>query len=182
MLRVVAGKYRGRKLEQPPKSITRPTMDRVKESIFNVIQFKIEGSLVLDLFAGSGSLSIESVSRGAMKAIAVDKSNEAIAMINKNLDSIGIKNVAVVKADVLKYVESMRGTKFDFIFMDPPFADFDIYFATLEKIKESDILKETGLIILETKDPSKIQIPDGFVIQRQKKYGISTVIMLANNI
>lgn len=182
MLRVVAGKYRGRQLEQPPLNITRPTMDRVKESIFNMIQFKIEGALVLDLFAGSGSLSIESVSRGAMKSIAVDRSNEAIKIINHNLDSIGINNISVVKADVINYVESMAGTKFDFIFMDPPFADFHIYKKTFEAILKANILKDTGLIILETKNPSKIEIPEGFVVQKQRKYGISTVMMLANNI
>ena len=182
MLRVVAGKYRGRKLEQPPLSITRPTMDRVKESIFNMIQFKIEGALVLDLFAGSGSLSIESVSRGAMKSIAVDKSNEAIKIINNNLEYIGINNISVVKADVINYVASMAGTKFDFIFMDPPFADFEIYKKTFDAIHEAKILKDTGLIILETKNPQKIVIPEGFVVQKQRKYGISTVMMLANNI
>lgn len=182
MLRVVAGKYRGRKLEQPPLNITRPTMDRVKESIFNMIQFDIKGAIVLDLFAGSGSLSIEAVSRDAMKAIAVDKSKEAINIINGNLESIGINNVSVVKADVISYVHSMRGAKFDFIFMDPPFADFAIYKSTFEAILEAKILKDTGLIILETKDPQKIEIPEGFVIQKQRKYGISTVMMLANNI
>lgn len=182
MLRVVAGKHRGRKLEQPPLNITRPTMDRVKESIFNMIQFDIKGAIVLDLFAGSGSLSIESVSREAMKAIAVDQSKEAIDIINRNLETIGINNVSVIKADVLSYVHSMKGTKFDFIFMDPPFADFAIYKATFEAILEANILKDTGLIILETKDPKKIEIPEGFVIQKQRKYGISTVMMLANNI
>lgn len=182
MLRVVAGKYRGRKLEQPPLNITRPTMDRVKESIFNMIQFDIKGAIVLDLFAGSGSLSIEAVSRDAMKAIAVDKSKEAINIINGNIESIGINNISVIKADVISYVHSMKGAKFDFIFMDPPFADFEIYKSTFEAILSAKILKDTGLIILETKDPKKIHIPEGFVVQKQRKYGISTVMMLANNI
>ena len=182
MLRVVAGKYRGRKLEQPPKTITRPTMDRVKEAIFNMIQFKIEGAIVLDLFAGSGSLSIEAVSRGAMKSIAVDKSREAIKVINHNIEKIGINNISVQQTDVISFVQSMAGTKFDFIFMDPPFANFDIYYGTFEAIIKSKILKDTGVIILETMDPSKIQIPEGLVVQRQRKYGISTVMMLSNNI
>lgn len=182
MLRVVAGKYRGRKLEQPPKTITRPTMDRVKEAIFNMIQFDIEGAMVLDLFAGSGSLSIESVSRGAMKAIAVDKSPEAIKIIEKNLETIGINNVAVVKADVIEYVNRMAGTKFDFIFMDPPFANFDIYEQVFKAIINADLLKDQALIILETKDPNKIIIPEGLAIQKQKKYGISHVLMLGKNI
>lgn len=182
MLRVVAGKYRGRKLEQPPKSITRATMDRVKESIFNIIQFKIEGAIVLDLFAGSGSLSIESVSRGAMKAIAVDKNQDAIATINKNIETLGINNISVIKDDVVKVVERLKGTKFDFIFMDPPFANFPIYKETFEKILSSQLLKDTGFIILETIDPRQIEIPEGFVIQRHKQYGTSHVMFLANNI
>lgn len=182
MLRVVAGKYRGRKLEQPPREITRPTMDRVKEAIFNMIQFDIEGSLVLDLFAGSGSLSIESVSRGAMKSIAVDKSPEAIKIITGNLETIGINNVSVVKADVIEYIQRMKGTKFDFIFMDPPFALFDIYEKVFNAILESDLLKDQSLIILETKNPAKIVIPEGLTIQKQRKYGISHVLMLGKNI
>lgn len=182
MLRVIAGKYRGRKLEQPPREITRPTMDRVKESIFNMIQFDIEGAIILDLFAGSGSLSIESVSRGAMKAIAVDKSDEAHKVMEKNISTIGIANITRVKADVVTYVQSLKGTKFDFIFMDPPFANFDIYLATFNAIKDSQILKDTGYIILETKDPEKITIPDGFVVSKNRKYGISHVLFLSNNI
>lgn len=180
MLRVVAGKYRGRKLEQPPREITRPTMDRVKESIFNMIQFDIEGSIVLDLFAGSGSLSIECVSRGAMKAIAVDKSDEAHKVMEKNMSSLGITNITRVKSDVVTYVKSLKGTKFDFIFMDPPFAMFEIYLETFKAIKEADILKNTGYIILETMDPSKITIPEGFVVSKNRKYGISHVLFLSN--
>ena len=115
-IRVVGGEHRGRKIKQPPKSITRPTMDRVKEAMFNVIQFKIRGSICLDLFAGSGSLSIEAVSRGAMKSVAIDKSNDAINVINENLETIGINNVQVVKRDVVDYVRSAKGLKFDYIF------------------------------------------------------------------
>lgn len=182
MLRVIAGKHRGRKLEQPPLSITRPTMDRVKEAIFNVIQFRVEGSIVLDLFAGSGSLSIEAVSRGAIKSIAVDKSPSAIQVMQRNLTRLKIDNVSLMQGDVINFIKHAKGTKFDIIFMDPPFAEFALYEKVLQALLESELLKEEGLVILETKNPRQITIPEGYVVRRQKKYGISTLIMLANNI
>ena len=182
MIRVIAGKYRNRKLKKPPREITRPTMDKVKESIFNMIQFDISGAIVLDLFSGSGSLAIEAASRGAMKVIAVDKSKEAISVINENIQTIDIKNIEVVTSDVIAYIKNAGGKKFDFIFIDPPFLDYDIYDKTFKVILNSKILKKYGLIILETKDPKKINIPEGLVIQKQKKYGISHVLLVANNI
>lgn len=182
MLRVVAGKYRGRKLDQPNKAITRPTMDRVKESIFNVIQFQISQTLVLDLFAGSGSLGIEALSRGAMKVIAVDKSPEAIKILTQNVEKLAINNIEIVKQEVLSFLKSASGKKFDFIFLDPPFKEYKLYNQVLQAICEAKILKRLGLIILETNAPKQIQIPEELIIQKQKKYGVSNVMFLANNI
>ena len=182
MLRVIAGKYRTRHLEQPALSVTRPTMDRVKEAIFSMIQFDLENSIVLDLFSGSGALSIEAISRGAMKAIAVEKSSEAVRVINKNIESLKINNMSVFQSDVITYLDRLNGMKFDFIFMDPPYKELSLYNQTLELIAKNNLLKETGLIILETSKVQEIVIPEGFTIQKQKKYGISNVLLIANNI
>ncbi len=182
MLRVISGKYGKRLLKQPPLEITRPTMDRVKEAFFSMIQFDVPGSVVLDLFAGSGSLSIESVSRGAAKAIAVEKSREAIKIIQDNIASLGISNISLIQADVLEYLPRLHGSKFDFIFMDPPYKETGLCNASLEAIIQNGLLKTGGLIILETSSLSDIHIPDGLAIQKQSKYGTSNVILIANNI
>lgn len=182
MLRVIAGKYRTRELAQPSLEVTRPTMDRVKEAFFSMIQFDIPGSLVLDLFAGSGALGIEAISRGAMKSISVDSSREATKVIESNIAKLGINNISCVQADVIDYLDRLNGTKFDFIFMDPPYKDIALYNKTLEKINNNGLLKQNGLIILEAASPSEIIIPEGLTIQKQRKYGISNVLLIANNI
>lgn len=182
MLRVIAGKYGKRMIEQPPLEITRPTMDRVKEAFFSMIQFDIPGSIVLDLFSGSGALAIESVSRGAIKAIAVDKNREAVKIIEKNISALGINNISVMQADVVEYLKRLNGSKFDFIFMDPPYKDLELYNSVLQGIYDNKLLKPQGLIILETSTPSQIKIPEGFTIQKQRKYGISNILLVANNI
>lgn len=182
MLRVISGKYGKRMIKQPPLEITRPTMDRVKEAFFSMIQFEVPGSLVLDLFAGSGALSIEAVSRDAMKAIAVEKSREAFKTIEENLKTLGISNVSAVNADVLEYLPRLSGSKFDFIFMDPPYKELGLYEQTLKLIDELKLLKTHGLIILETSSPHEIKLPEGLTIQKQRKYGSTHIVLLANNI
>lgn len=182
MIRVISGKYRGLKLEQPPLEITRPTTDRTREAVFSSIQFDIKDSIILDLFAGSGANAIEAVSRGAMKAFVVEKNKEAANVIRKNIDNLGIKNISSYTSDVLSFLVSNRGMKFDFIFMDPPYIDYELYNETLTKLKKGCFLKTTGLIICETDNPNKINIPDGFVIQKHKKYGKAHILAIANNI
>lgn len=181
MLRVIGGKHGGRKLDQPDLKITRPTTDRAKEAVFSMIQFKVEGSIFLDLFSGSGSIAIEAASRGAMKVIAVEKNPAAISTIKSNLELLNISNVSVIKSDVNNYLSAASGTKFDFIFMDPPYDD-NHYNSALELIKESDILKDTGWLIIETSKPKEIIIPKGFVLVKDKKYGKSSILVLSNNI
>lgn len=182
MLRVISGEYRGRHLKQPSFSISRPTSDRTKEAVFSMIQFELKNSIVLDLFSGSGALSIEAVSRGAMKSFAVDNNSEAVKVINENVNNLNINNISVIKSDVDNYLKRISGTKFDFIFMDPPYLDIELYNETLITINELGLLKTTGLIILETSKPWEIKIPEGLVIQKKKKYGKANIVLLANNI
>ncbi|WKX02716.1 16S rRNA (guanine(966)-N(2))-methyltransferase RsmD [Candidatus Mycoplasma mahonii] len=182
MLRVIAGSYKGRKLSQPDFGISRPTSDRTKEALFSMIQFEINRSIVLDLFSGSGAIAIEFASRGATKIIAIEKNNSAIEIINKNLSNMSINNVSVVKNDVTTYLPRLLGTKFDYIYMDPPYLDIKLYNKTLEDIVRLSLLKTNGIIILETSKPQLIKIPDNIAIQKTKKYGKTTILLLANNI
>ena len=182
MLRVIGGKHGGRKLEQPNLSITRPTTDRAKEAVFSMIQFRVPNSIFLDLFSGSGSIAIEASSRGAMKAIAVEKDQDAIKVIKTNLETLSIGNVDVIRSEVSSFLSSSKGKKFDFIFMDPPYDQIDLVNNSLDLIKKNELLKDGGWIILETSNANKVLIPKGLVKVKDRKYGKSSIIVLSNNI
>ena len=120
-MRVITGTARGRRLKELQGMETRPTTDKVKESLFSIIQFDIEGRRVLDLFAGTGQLGIEALSRGAAEAVFVDRRPDAVRLVQENLALCGFTDRARVKSgDALTYLKS--GEKFDLIFLDPPYA------------------------------------------------------------
>ncbi len=179
MLRIIGGIHRSRKIEQPSREITRPTTDRVKEAIFSSIQFKIKNAIILDLFSGSGSLALEAVSRGAMKAYCVDNSSDAIDVIKHNKELLNMNNVEVIKQDAISFVRNKKGTNFDFIFIDPPFQETNLYTKTLAEIEKCNLLSPTGLIILETDNPKEIIIPKNLMIQKTKEYGKITILLIS---
>jgi len=169
-MRVISGTARGRKLKEPKGFDIRRTSDMVKESIFNIIQFDIEGRRVLDLFAGTGQLGIEALSRGAKSVVFIDYSNEAIRLIKENLQLCGLAGSAtVLTRDALKYLESDE--KFDLIFIDPPY-DSELAGKSLLKINEFDKLNANGIIICETKIGSEaIDASPPYFLHKQYKYG-----------
>ena len=146
-MRVITGSARGRKLKTPENYDIRPTTDNVKESVFNIIQFDIEGRRVLDLFAGTGQLGIECLSRGAAEAVFVDESREAVRIVKENLKSCGLQ-AQVLQTDALGYLR--RSGKFDLIFVDPPY-DSDLYESVLKTINLIDILSDGGIIVCEAR-------------------------------
>ena len=145
-MRVITGTARGRRLATPANNDIRPTTDNVKESIFNIIQFDIEGRRVLDLFAGTGQLGIECLSRGAESAVFVDQSREAVKLVRDNLKTCNL-NGTVIQMDSLSFLKSCG--KFDLIFIDPPY-DSPLYDEVLKTINLVDILSDGGIIICET--------------------------------
>jgi 16S rRNA (guanine(966)-N(2))-methyltransferase RsmD len=148
-MRIISGSARGRKLQEPAGNAIRPTTDMVKESVFNIIQFQLAGRRVLDLFAGTGQLGIEALSRGASAAVFVDESAEALKLVRLNLKAAGFENAAqVVRTDALSFIKS--GAKFDIVFLDPPY-DTPLLDQALRHIFEFDILQENGIIICESK-------------------------------
>ena len=147
-MRVITGSARGAKLKTLEGLATRPTSDRVKEAVFNIIQFEVEGRRVLDLFAGSGQLAIEALSRGASYAVLVDQSADAVKVIKDNLKKTKFdQQSSVFQSDYLRYLSTTR-EKFDIIFLDPPYAEKYLENA-LRKISEIDILSEGGIIVCE---------------------------------
>ncbi|MDD6089414.1 MAG: 16S rRNA (guanine(966)-N(2))-methyltransferase RsmD [Clostridiales bacterium] len=146
-MRVITGTARGRRLKTPENSDIRPTTDNVKESVFNIIQFDIEGRRVLDLFAGTGQLGIECLSRGAAEAVFIDDSREAVRIVKDNLKACGF-SAPVLQQDALSYLRSCG--RFDLIFVDPPY-DANLYEPVLETINSVDILSDGGIILCESR-------------------------------
>ena len=146
-MRVITGSARGRKLKEPQGRDVRPTTDQVKEAIFNICQFDVEGRAVLDLFGGTGQLGIEAASRGAARVDVVDQSRAAVQLIRENVKLTGLA-VQVHQAEALSY---LRGCgKYGLIFLDPPY-DSPLAVQALETIKAFDILSNGGIIICETR-------------------------------
>ena len=148
-MRVVAGKYRGKNLISPPDDRVRPTTTRIKETLFNVLQGHIVDARVLDLFAGSGALGIECVSRGAAEVVFNDKSRDSVALINQNLKGIE-GNYRVTCQDFLSSLSSAKaaGRQFDVIFLDPPYAT-DLAERALQFIFAENLLDDDGVIVFE---------------------------------
>ena len=148
-MRVITGSARGRRLLELTGGETRPTADRVKEGIFNIIQFDIEGRRVLDLFAGTGQLGIEALSRGAASAVFVEKRRDGARLVTENLKLTGLADRArVVNAEALTYLKG-TGERFDIIFIDPPYAD-RLWESAISAIYRFDILANHGIIICES--------------------------------
>ena len=157
-MRVISGIARGTKLYTLNGMETRPTLDRIKESLFNIINLKIKDTEILDLFSGSGALAIEALSRGASYAVLCDFSKNAIEIIKKNIEKTKLNEKSkIIKLDYEKCLEklSQSKNKFDVIFLDPPYNTNYIYIAT-KKILEYNLLKKDGIIIAETDDLDRI--------------------------
>ena len=180
-MRIISGKARGTKLYTLDGTATRPTLDRVKESLFNIIQNDIEDSTVLDLFSGSGTIGLEFLSRGAKRAVLCDNSKDAIKIIKQNVQKTHFEEkVEVYNMEFTKLVERLQNQKFDIIYIDPPYAT-DFIKISLEKIIEYELVNENTKIIVETDDETRIlnQIEKMDVeITDKRKYGRATIIFL----
>lgn len=167
-MRVITGTAKGVRLLTPDGMKTRPTADRVKEGLFSIIQFEVEGRSVLDLFAGTGQLGIEALSRGAKDAVFVDFSQPAVKLVKENLRRARLDDRAtVLQSDYESYLRVCR-QKFDLIFLDPPYAEKYLENA-MKIISEIDILRDGGIIICE-KTADKAFESDFGALQKQKEY------------
>lgn len=183
-MRVISGIARGTKLNSIDSLDTRPTLDRVKESLFNIINNKIEDSIVLDLFAGSGAIGIEFISRGCKKAYFCEKSHIAAKMIYKNLEKTRFLDKSeLMEQDYLKCLKELneKNIKLDIVFLDPPYKD-NIAVKAVKNIIEFDLLKQNGIIIIETdekerelKELEKLEIE----VYDLRKYGRVNLIFLS---
>ncbi len=181
-MRVISGTAKGTILYSLEGNDTRPTLDRVKEALFNMIQMNLPQSYVLDLFSGSGALGIEAISRGAKKAILCDKSKQAVGIIKKNLGKTHLAEKAIViQEDYKKALHFLKNKfQFDFIFLDPPYAR-DYAKDAVEEILQLDLLEKDGIIIIETDEEERIlkEIENTNVnVYDLRKYGRVKLIFL----
>jgi len=173
-MRVIAGKARSLQLMTVPGMDVRPTTDRIKETLFNMITNEVPGSRFLDLFAGSGGIGIEALSRGAEHAVFVDKNREAIQCIRKNLEHVKMSaDATVLQMDALEAVARMEQKKeqFDVIFMDPPY-DCQLEKKLLLRLADSSIVTEDTLIIVEASLATEFDYleENGYLVRKDKLY------------
>ncbi|MBQ6539942.1 MAG: 16S rRNA (guanine(966)-N(2))-methyltransferase RsmD [Oscillospiraceae bacterium] len=169
-MRIISGTKRGRKLKEPADYSVRPTTDMVKEAVFNIIQFDIEGRKVLDLFAGSGQLGIEALSRGAASAVFVDKAPDSLKLVRENIKLAGFeKESRIVAADSIAFLSG--GEKFDLIFLDPPY-DTDLLEKSIISVNKFDILKENGIMVCESQKEKVLpEVTEPYFRLKEYRYG-----------
>lgn len=183
MMRIITGRARGTKLVTLEGNNTRPTSERVKEAVFSMIQFDIEGRNVLDLFAGSGQMGLEALSRGAAKATFIDNSKDALKVINQNVSKTHFESESnVILANADDYLKRIKGReKFDLVFIDPPYAT-GVQAKMLELLLELDLLKPTSTIVCESGEEDIFKdnaaLAERFEIIKKAKYSISYVTIL----
>lgn len=172
-MRIIAGKFKGKKLVFPQNKTTRPTADMVKEAIFAKIFDAIPNAVFLDAFCGSGQIGLEALSRGARKVCFVDGDIDAIKFVKENIKNLGVANFSeVYLSSIIKYLNKSSQV-FDIVFLDPPY-DYKDYILFFETIKNKNLLSESGMIICEHSRDLDFQF-EGFEKFSLKQYGIKAV-------
>lgn len=179
-MRVIAGTAKGKRLKAPSGLNTRPVTDMIKEALFNVLGAQVSGSRFLDLFAGSGSVGIEALSRGAALVVFIDRDSRAAAVVKDNLNNCGFDQARyeVYRNDVFKAIDILerRRAKFDYIYIDPPFTDEEIFDRILHRIDQAKIMNSKGIVIIRTRRKRVLPGDLNFLkAYRVNDYGESTL-------
>ena len=181
-MRIIAGAVRGKQLKAPPGLHTRPTTDRVKEAVFSIIQFQVPGARVLDLFAGSGQLGLECLSRGAESCLFCDNDRAALRAVGQNITACGVQDRCTVFAgDFRSAVAGHSPGSFDIILLDPPYGG-KILEDALRAVEQFDILAARGIIVCESACGDKVYIPAApYEKLREYRYGSTAITTLMRN-
>jgi len=178
-LRIIAGEFRGRKLLSVRGMKTRPTSDRIRESIFNILSDTVQDAVVLDLFAGTGAMGMEALSRGARYALFIEQNREALAAISQNIRNCSLENrTRVLRWDIVKNLNCIRNMPdpFTLVFMDPPY-DQNRVAPALQNLMQSSSLSAGAVIVAEHTTAETIET-QGFEIADQRKYGKTVLSFL----
>lgn len=162
-MRVIAGEHKGRRLKAVPGNNTRPTTDKVKESMFNIIGPYFDGGTALDLFAGTGGLGIESLSRGIGKAIFIDQDHKAIAVVRDNINELRLNDQSeIYKNEARRALDKLatRGLRFDLVFLDPPYKLTGMYEELILKLQGLELLRDDAIVVAE--HGAEVELPEHF--------------------
>ncbi len=184
-MRIIAGQNRGRKLKSVPGMKTRPTADRVKEAVFSSIDGYLYGCRFLDVFGGTGSISLEAVSRGAEEAILLEKDADALKIIQENITACGQQQRChVMRGDSIASLDTLgrQGKQFDLIYVDPPYQS-GFYEIVLDKIASQQLLAFDGMILLECAKNTSISVENSiFFIYKEKNYGDTRIVYVKHKV
>lgn len=185
MIRIIAGSRRSRRvLSLPMSHHVKPISARMRKSVFDIIRPHITGSIFLDLYAGVGVVGLEALSRGAQKAVFVDRDPQCLKIIQKNIDNLDFKEAAkVVKGDILKgliWLKYYSPEGYDIVYMGPPYRDSEnnpLFYSTktLELVAKEGLLSEYGFVVVQHHKKEPLEIPKGFILYRSEKYGDTVV-------
>ena len=183
MMHIITGSARGVKLETLKGEQTRPTSERAKEAIFSMLQFDLEGRRVLDLFAGSGQMGLEALSRGAASAVLVDKAKEAVVVVTRNAQKTKLaERTRIVTADAMSYLARCTDAPFHLVFLDPPYAA-GLLPSVLRSLLDNKLLTAGATVVAECGDPAALLGGDEalaakYSVEKEKRYGVAYVYFL----
>lgn len=178
-MRVVAGEAKGRRLVSPPASITRAATERVRMSLFGILEPRLDGAAVLDLFAGAGTIGIEALSRGAAHATFVERDRAALRALRENVTATGFEaRATVVPRDVRAFLDHGAGGPYDLAFCDPPFADVDVLSATLAHPGLARALAPDALVVYRIMRKHPAAVPEAATVERTKEIGEESLVFL----
>ncbi len=181
-MRIISGSLRGRRLHAPPVGVVRPTPDRVRESVFNILGQRLDDMAFLDLYAGSGAVGLEAVSRGARRVVLVEHDPEACDVIRRNIAHLGCEDRATLvgrSVDLALGPLERAGEVFDVVFADPPYADPpERIEALLARLDGSTLIDPDGCVVLQQKRGRSVAVPPGLSARRPRSYGITSILVL----
>jgi len=178
-MRIISGSARGRKLFAPAGEDTRPTADRIRESLFNILGTRVWDAGVLDLFGGTGALALEAMSRGAESAVIVDMNRAAIQAIERNAQGVVGEDYAscvrVIKSDYRSAIGALKGMQFDIVFLDPPYRMVESYADAIARLQAVGAIHGETLILMERLRENAVAVPAGFEVFDTRTYGETAV-------
>jgi 16S rRNA (guanine966-N2)-methyltransferase len=184
-MRIVGGRLKGRALKSPGSDAIRPTSDRLRETVFNILAHSygnpVAGARVIDVFAGTGAMAIEALSRGAAFALLVDPAAQACGIIRANLAALDLGGVArILGRDARKLGAAPEGASFSLAFLDPPYGK-GLVTPTLKALRDGDWLGRGALAVIEERAGADVELPEGFVSRETRRFGVTQIVFACFN-
>ena len=184
-MRVIGGRLKGRALKGPGSNVIRPTSDRLRETVFNILAHSygnpVAGARVIDLFAGTGGMAIEALSRGAAFALLVDQGAQACAIIRANFAALDLGGTArILRRDARKLGAAAEDESFSLAFLDPPYGKGFVP-STLKAVRDGGWLRKDALVVIEERAGAEVALPDGYVLRETRRFGVTQVVFACFN-